>query len=641
MTELFPDPSAIDRMRQALEVGNVPTLLMVLRHLTGDDRWLAAPYAPRRAAGLDDNDSGGLAPEHQAEVRAAVLEALIDYDAGRLTPSSPTDDDVARMLAVALGEPVPAEYGGLLSEELGLASRDVAIPHGDDASVPDALIIGAGLSGLCTAIRFVEQGVPFRILEKNRDIGGTWLENVYPGVGVDTPSHLYSFSFAMNPEWPRYFARGESVEQYLQALVEHYGIREHIVFGVEVDHAAWDDEASRWNVHTTDGADWSATVLVSAVGMVNRPSLPDIPGLDTFDGPVMHTAAWDRSTDLHGKRVVVIGTGASAMQLVPTIAGAPERITVFQRSRQWAVPHPNYHREVDERVRFLMRTVPFYLAWYRLRAFWNFSDRLHSSIQVDPAWPDQTRSINANNERHRRFLTSYITEQLGDREDLIAVSVPDYPPYGKRPLIDNGWYRTLLRDDVELIESRVTEVRPHSVIDETGREIEADVLVLATGFKAIQMLYPMDVRGRSGATLRGQTWEADDARAYLGVVVPDYPNLFIVNGPNTNAGHGGSVIHPTEFQVRYLMQAIAYLAEHPHERLEVLPEVYERYNAELDDALSRTVWAHPGMTTYYRNAAGRIVVSSPWTYLDYWQRTATFDPADYAHSVVRIEEPVG
>lgn len=641
MGTLFPDSSAVDRMRDALVAGNIPAMLMVLRQLTGDDHWLAEPFAPRRAVGLDDNDSGGLPPEIQSQIRRALLAALVEYDEGRLTPSHPTDDEIAKMLGVALCQNVPAAYGRLLSEELALTSREVKIPRTDDGQVPDVLVIGAGLSGLCAGIRLAEQGIPFRILEKNQDIGGTWLENIYPGVGVDTPSHLYSFSFAMNPEWPRYFARGESVETYLHSLVEKYNLLEHIHFGVEVEHASWDEEAARWRVRTTDGVEWDSTILVSAVGMVNRPSLPDIPGLDSFEGPVMHTAEWDPSVDLDGKRVVVVGTGASAMQLVPTIAGGPSRITIFQRSRQWAVPHPNYHREVDEQVQFLMRTVPFYLAWYRLRAFWNFSDRLHASIQVDPSWPNQSTSINASNERHRRFLTDYIVEQLGDRDDLIAASVPDYPPYGKRPLIDNGWYRTLLREEVELIESRVTEVRAHSVVDGTGREVDADAIILATGFKAIQLLYPMDVRGRSGRTLRGQVWESDDARAYLGMVVPDYPNLFILNGPNTNAGHGGSAIHPTEFQVRYLMQAIAHLVEHPDERLEVLDDVYERYNAELDEALSRTVWAHPGMTTYYRNAAGRIVVSSPWTYLDYWQRTAQFDPADYASFAVQGAERVG
>ncbi len=639
MNRLFRDPMDVERMRGALVAGNIPTLLMVLVQLTGDESWLSGRFAPTRAVGLDDNDSGGLDEQQQATVRAAVLDALLAYDRGERRPRTPSSPEVARMLSVALDEDVPPEYGDLLAEELGVVSREVPIGRSLDGRVPDVLIIGCGLSGICAAVRLAQQGVPYRILEKNHDVGGTWLENVYPGVGVDTPSHLYSFTFAMNPGWPRYFARGASVENYLRDLVARYGIRQHVEFGVEVERAEYDSRARRWRVRTTAGDHHDAAVLVTAVGMVNRPAWPEIPGLDSFDGPVMHTAQWRPDVDLAGKRVAVLGTGASAMQVVPTIAGKPERITILQRSRQWAVPHPNYHREVSGRVRYLMERVPFYLAWYRLRAFWNFSDRLHSSIQIDPDWPTPERSINSANERHRRFLTGYIESELDGRPDLIAACVPDYPPYGKRPLIDNGWYRTLLRDDVELVEAGIAQVREHSIVTTTGQQFEADVLIVATGFKAIQMLYPMDIRGRSGRTLRGQVWDADDARAYLGMLVPDYPNLFILNGPNTNAGHGGSAIHPTEFQVRYLMQAIGYMTQNGVDELDVRDGRYEEYCDELDAALARTVWAHPGMTTYYRNPAGRIVVSSPWTYLEYWRRTRQLNPADFIEH--RAEQAAG
>jgi 4-hydroxyacetophenone monooxygenase len=290
-----------------------------------------------------------------------------------------------------------------------------------------------------------------------------------------------------------------------------------------------------------------------------------------------------------------------------------------------------------------LQELPFYLDWYRLRAFWNFSDRLHSSIQIDDGWPYPERSINAVNERHRVFLTGYITRELGDRTDLIDVSVPSYPPYGKRPLIDNGWYRMLRRDNVELVPDGVSSVTPRGVVSGSGVERPADVIVLATGFKAIQMLYPMDIRGRSGRSLRGETWEKDDARALLGMTVPDFPNFFIINGPNTNAGHGGSAIHATEFQVRYIMQALRHMIEKQVAELEVKETAYRDYNAELDEALSHSVWSHPGMSTYYRNDSGRIVVSSPWTYLDYWDRTRQFEPDDFIATLDRaaVAEAVG
>lgn len=637
MAEKLRTPSASDRpavdgprLRIALDDANLPTLQLVLVHLTGDDRWLREPYRPRRGRALDDNDSAGLSEDLQKEVRDAAYDAIGAYQAGTLTPSTPSAEKVAQMLALALADEVSPSYGPLLREELGLTSRDVDVP-----ATPAGfrvLVIGSGLSGLCTAIKLGAARIDYTVIEKNAEVGGTWLENTYPGCGVDTPSHLYSFSFAPNTAWSRYFAQRDEVFAYLNKLADDYGVRRHVRFRTEVVAAEYDEPSAAWRVHVRgdDGTEQTLTaeVLISAVGMVNRPSIPPIPGLDDFAGPVMHTAQWRDDVQIAGKRVAVVGTGASAMQVVPAIAGQPERVLVFQRSKQWALPHPNYQRPVSDGVRLLMAEVPYYTAWYRLRAFWNFSDRLHPSLQIDPDWPRPDRSINAVNERHRVFLTDYITSQLGDRTDLIDACVPDYPPYGKRPLIDNGWFRTIRRDDVDLVADSVAEIRGNTIVTSSGQEHEADVLVLATGFKALQFLWPMEIRGRSGATLRDQ-WGSDDARAYLGVTVPDFPNFFIVNGPNTNAGHGGSAIIATEFQVRYIMQAIGHLISHHPASVEVRDTAFWDYNKELDEALSHCIWVHPGMTTYYRNDAGRVVVSSPWTYLDYWQRTRDFNSGDY------------
>ena len=626
-----------DRLREALEDANLPTLLLVLRHLTGDDKWITDPYRPGRGRPLDDNDGANLSAELAAEVRAVAFEVIVGArERGAQTPA-PSPSEVAQMLSCALAEEVSADYGQLLSEELGLISRDVDI---DVSHLPPdfrVVIIGAGLSGLCAAIKLARAGIDFVILEKDHDLGGTWLENVYPGCGVDTPSHLYTFSFAPNPNFTRYFAKRDEVQQYLQGLADQFGIRQHIRFGTEVTTARFRVESADWEIDTRDAggatAVETASVLISAVGMVNRPAIPAIPGLSSFAGPVMHTAAWDRSVDLTGKRVAVIGNGASAMQLVPTIADEAQHVTVFQRSKQWAVPHPNYHRSVADNVRFLMAEVPWYFGWYRLRSFWNFSDRLHSSLQIDPNWEHPERSVNETNERHRVFLTKYVTEALGDRTDLLDSVLPDYPPYGKRPLLDNGWYATVARDDVDLVTDAVDHVDGNIVVADSGSSAQVDVIALATGFKTLQFLWPMEIVGASGQTLRDQ-WGHEDARAYLGVTVPDFPNLFLVNGPNTNAGHGGSAIHATEFQVRYIMQALKHLAENHIASTEVDRDTFWEYNHELDEALSHTIWSHQGMTTYYRNGAGRIVVSSPWKYIDYWGRMKEFDPADY-HDVRR------
>jgi 4-hydroxyacetophenone monooxygenase len=617
-----------ERLWSALEVANLPTLLLVLTQLTGDGRWLDTPYRPRRGPVLDDNDSGSLPEDVQQEIRAAAYDAILHRDPAANLPV-PSPERVAEMVSVALVEDVPAEYGPLLAEELGALSRDVDVPAVQDGF--RVLVIGAGMSGIALGIKLKRAGVPFTIVEKDSDIGGTWLENTYPGCGVDTPSHLYSFAFEPNTRWTRFFAKRPEVHEYFARLVDEHGLREHIQFSTEVVRAHYEVDSATWAVETTcpEGSRlWTVPVLVSAVGQVNRPSIPPIEGSESFQGPTMHTARWRHDVDYAGKRVAVIGNGASAMQLVPAIAGVAEHVTVFQRSKQWVVPHPNYHRTVPEGVRYLMDVVPEYAGWYRLRSFWNFSDRLHPSLQIDPTWPHPERSINATNERHRIFLTNYIKDELGDREDLLDACVPDYPPYGKRPLLDNGWFKVIQRDDVTLVTEAVARIGEDSVQTASGASYEADIVVWATGFKALQFLWPMEIRGASGRTLAEQ-WGKDDARAYLGVTVPDFPNFFILNGPNTFAGHGGSAIIATEFQVRQVMQAVALLAAGEVDSLEVREDVFWKYNDELDAALSRSIWSHPGMTNWFRNSAGRLVVSSPWTYLDYWNRTLRLETTDY------------
>ncbi|HEX9832231.1 MAG TPA: NAD(P)-binding protein, partial [Mycobacterium sp.] len=297
----YPVPSAasrewVDAVREALPDGNIPTLLMVLRHLTGDPKWTAEPYRPRRGKPLDDNDSGELPAPVQQEIRDAVLDAVIAYREGRLTPVQPAPPAVAEMLAYAMVEDVPTEYGALLSEEMGFISRDVALPA--EARDPGfrVVIIGAGLSGLAMGIQLAAVGVHFTILEKDDDLGGTWLENVYPGCGVDTPGHLYTFSFAPNPDITRYFARRAEVQDYLQHLADRFDLRRHIQFGVEVETVRYQSEDGYWSIDTRmngHGETIVANVVISAVGMVNRPSIPELRGLDDFSGPVLHTAAWD------------------------------------------------------------------------------------------------------------------------------------------------------------------------------------------------------------------------------------------------------------------------------------------------------------------------------------------------------------
>jgi 4-hydroxyacetophenone monooxygenase len=603
---------------EAVRSANIPALIPTLAMYTGDERWLREPYAPARQRGLDDNHDGGLPPAIQDEIRAAAAEAIA---AGEVALPEPSHEQLVRMLSVAMGEEVPPEYGPMIASELGLGD-----PAPAPGRVPDgfrAIVIGAGISGLATSIKLAEAGIPHVVLERNATVGGTWMENHYPGAGVDTPSALYSFSFAPR-DWTMYFALRDELQAYLEQLADDFGVRERIRFDTEVRSATYDEDAQEWVVRTDDDT-LRANVLITCVGGFNKPKWPDL-DLSRFTGPVVHTARWPDDLSLAGKRVGVIGNGASAMQLVPAVCEEAERVVVFQRSPQWAAPFDQFHEQVPEGERWLMREVPLFRLWYRLRSGWTFNDKVHPALQKDPAWEHPERSVNRINDGHREFFTRYIHSKLGDRPDLVEKVLPDYPPFGKRILLDNGWYDALRRDDVELVDGPV-DLDAH----------ELDVLVCATGFDVVRFLVPIEIRGRGGLDLH-EFWGDEDARAYLGTVIPHFPNLFMVYGPNTQAGHGGSLIGSAEAQLHYLMGLIEQLVAHGGGAIEVREAVYEAYNRRVDAAHERMVWTHPRMETYYRNSHGRVVVTTPFRVVDYWHMTRSVDLGDYELEAAVKEE---
>ncbi|MGV0836572.1 flavin-containing monooxygenase [Mycolicibacterium thermoresistibile] len=611
-----------------IEYANLPTLVPVLYQLTGDRRWLGARYRPTRSRGMDDNDSGGFPPEVATEIKAAAVDAVLAHEAGaEPAVPAPTGDALVELLEVANGESVPPEYADFAAEDLGFAQQPARRAPSADI---DVIVIGAGISGMLAVIQLRKAGFDrIVVLEKNDDVGGCWLENQYPGAGVDTPSYLYSYSFAAR-DWATHFAKRDEVEQYLSDVADEYGVREAIRFNTEVVSAEYDSSSASWTVRTEGGDELSARILISATGVLNRPKIPPIPGLDSFDGPAFHTAAWPDGLNLKGKRVAVIGTGASAMQVVPAIADEVDSLVVFQRSPQWIAPNDVYFSAIDAAVHRLMARVPFYARWYRARLAWNFNDRVHPSLQIDPDWPHTGRSVNAVNDGHRRVFTRYLEAQLHDRPDLIEKVLPDYPPFGKRMLLDNGWYAALRRPNVELVTEAVTEITPSAVHGADGTRADVDVVVLATGFHTHRYLYPMQIVGRSGRTL-ADTWGPENAHAYLGITVPDFPNLFVLCGPGTALGHGGSFITVAECQVRYVVDLLVTMAERGVRTVEVRPEVEAGYTRRHDDAHAKMLWSHPGMTNWYRNDAGRVVVTMPWRIVDYWQMTRVAHLDDYQY----------
>jgi len=633
-----PRPEAVPQravLADAMEHANLPSLVAVLYQLTGDRRYLADPYRPTRSRGMEDNDPGGFAPEVQAEIRAAAVDAVLAWASGR-PPAvpAPTGDALLELIELAVGEPVPPEYEAMASEDMGFT-----VPKAPTAPPSDfrVVVIGAGVSGMLAAIRLAEAGIDHVVLEKNADVGGTWLENAYPGAGVDTPSHLYSYSFAPR-RWSTHFGKRDEVLTYLRDVADAHDLRKVIRFDTEVASAVYRDQ--RWTVTTADGETLTADAVITAVGQLNRPKVPPLPGMDSFRGPLFHSARWPADLDVTGKRVAVVGTGASAMQIVPAIAERAGHVTVFQRSPQWAAPNDVYFSPIDDAASLLMEHVPFYRRWYRTRLSWNTGDRVHASLQKDPGWEHGDRSVNAVNDGHRRVFTRYVESELAGRADLVAKALPDYPPFGKRMLLDNGWYAALRRDDVDLVTAPVTAVTPTGVRAQDGTETAADVVVLCTGFEAQKPLWPLSITGRDGLTI-ADVWGPDDADAHLGITVSGFPNLFLTCGPGTVLGHGGSYITIAECQVRYIVEALVGMIENRLGAVEVLPEVHADYAARHDAAHAAMIWTHPGMRNWYRNPAGRVVCALPWRIVDYWTMTRHVDWNEYAvESRVSPRSPV-
>jgi 4-hydroxyacetophenone monooxygenase len=405
--------------------------------------------------------------------------------------------------------------------------------------------------------------------------------------------------------------------------------------------ATWSDSDARWTVTTRsdgdgegegDGAEDVLVVdaVVSAVGQLNRPSMPDIAGIDTFAGEAFHSARWRHDVDLSGKRVAVIGTGASAVQFVPEIAGDVGELVVFQRTPPWLAPTPDYHDPVEDAQRWLYQHLPSYSEWNRFCIFWAMGDGALMAVTVDPEWepPVPGQSISMANELARQMLIQYIEAELADRPDLRDAAIPDYPPGAKRMLRDNGvWPAALKRATTTLVTTPIREVTPTGIVTDDGVTHDADVIIYGTGFQASKFLTPMTIAGRGGIDLHGH-W-AGEPRAYLGVSVPGFPNLFCLYGPNTNIVVNGSIVYFSECGVRYILGCVRLALEAGHRAVDVRKDVHDEFNEQVDARNRGMAWGASDVNAWYKNASGRVTQNWPFTLLDYWQRTLRPDPADY------------
>ncbi len=634
----FDIPADDAEIARALEDASIPTLLLSMVHMSGDAAILDGPLRP---AGVYINEyQGYMSEEDKAAVRAQALDVIRAFrDGGCQLPPPPDPETVHRMMGFLIGGEVPADYVPMMVEEMELDGRDQRsdawgreVPA-ERRAAHKVLVIGGGMSGVLAAYRLREAGIPFVVIEKNAGVGGTWYENRYPGARVDVGNHLYCYSFEGADHWTQYFSEQPELQRYFEGVVEHHDLARDFRFNTSVVSAEYDEASRLWNV-VTEGADGAreehvVNTVISAVGQLNRPTLPDVPGIDSFAGQWCHTAAWDDAIDYAGKRVVVVGSGASAFQLVPAIAPDVEHLTVFQRTAPWMFENPIYHEAVPEGKKWCLKHLPFYAPWFRFLLFWPSVDGAYDTIFVDPDWPHQERSASELNEFVYGMFSEYIKGQVGDDEELLAKVMPDYVPMAKRTLQDNGsWLAALKRDNVELVTQGIASVSPEGVTAADGSFHAADVIIYATGFDTGHLLAPMTIRGRGGVELAAQ-WGNEPA-AYLGVTVPNFPNFYCMFGPGTNLAFGGSLIFNGECQIRYIMECLKLQLQEGAGAIECRQEVFDRYYAEFRALHARMIWEHKTLkTSFYQNDEGKVTLLWPWKIIDMWRWTKAVEKGDY------------
>jgi cation diffusion facilitator CzcD-associated flavoprotein CzcO len=473
-------------------------------------------------------------------------------------------------------------------------------------------IIGAGFGGLGVAITLQKAGhANFVVLERAKTVGGTWRDNSYPGCTCDIPSHLYSFSFAPNPDWTHSFSRQPEIWDYLERVTDRYGVRRFIRFEVTVTEARWDASLSRWRIRTSCG-EMSADVLISAVGPLSEPKLPDVPGLEGFPGEVFHSAQWNHDFDLAGQRVAVVGTGASAIQIVPEIQRKVGRLVLFQRTPAWVMPRRD--RRISEAEKWLYRHVPVAQRAARLGIYLARESLVGAFVKC----PEVLR-------RAQRIALANMAKSITD-PGLRAKLTPGYVMGCKRILLSNGFYPALAQPNVDVVAAGLAKVDGSTLTAQDGTSYDADLIVFATGFRAVDMPISQHVYGAGGVSL-AQTWDGD-MRALRGTTIPGFPNLCLVIGPNTGLGHN-SVVHIIESQLSYITDYLATLDRTGAAALDAKTSAEQRWCAEIERRMASTVWTTGGCVSWYLNAAGRNPTLWPASTLRFRRATRRLDPAEY------------
>ena len=560
---------------------------------------------------------------------AAFLKSYRDQGAGDISYGPP--ERLHRSLSLAAGTDIPTSEFDLWLEQLALdpwIRRLVwpETPSAQDLQNFKVAVIGAGMGGLNAAIQMKHAGIPYFVIEKNEEVGGTWWENRYPGARVDSPSRTYTHTYGVNFEYPNAFCPQRENLKYFKWVADNFDVRKDITFNTEVKSVIWDEAAKLWEIKA-EGPDgprvWRVNAVIASVGFLSRPNLPDIEGMETFKGKAFHTARWPVDLELKGKRVAVIGTGATGYQMIPELAKLAGHTYVFQRTPNWCFDTKGYLEPFPPQVNWLDRNFPYITNFIRFRvSYLTGPEFVMKTMRADPEFKDE-QARSQRNKNVRESQLAFLHSKLASRPDLIEKMTPVAPPYSARPIIvDANYciYDALLRDDVTLVTEPIRKITPNGIEVEGGVEYPLDIIVYATGFKANDFLWPMEVRGRGGQRIE-ELWAKDGARAYLGTMLPGFPNFFMIYGPNTNNFGGLQIVDFEEMVTRFALECFSRLITQKRHTIDVKLDAYWRYNDEVDRYEAMMIYKDPRANNYYQNESGRSACNCPidvrkiWTWL--------------------------
>ena len=615
-------------LERALDSASFPVIAALLVHFTGDISILDKLPKPNQV--VLGETQGFLTHKDKQIIKKIALKEI-----GRFFSNSafddiyiPSNEELNEMMNFIVGEEVSSDYVPMMLGDLNITTHTSKPNFLATKSNLEVLIIGAGMSGILAAIKLAEIGIKYKIYEKNNDLGGTWYENQYPGSRVDIANHFYSYSFEENYQWSEHFSRQPELLDYFKKCFHKYDIQKNTYFETQVTDMKFDELNQEWSVNSIchgEKKTESISIVVSCVGQLNQPKVPEINGLKKFQGNMFHSSQWPNFDVISGKKVAVVGTGASAFQIVPSIAKSCKELTIFQRSPPWMFPNPQYHEEVDDGKKWLLKNLPFYSRWYRFLLFYPGSDQLLDSLFIDPAWKVRSDSINQKNDAMRELFTAAMLGQISD-QSLVDKVIPDYPPFGKRMLQDNGaWLQALHLPNVTLLSEGVECISSKGVVS-SGKELEFDTIIFATGFRAQDFFSPINIDGGSGSY---DKIYGDSPRSYLGITFSSMPNFFAMYGPGTNLAHAGSIIFNSECQINYICSAIKYMLSNNFKVIRVKPEIEKQYQDRFDKRHEKMVWQHSKVSSWYQNSKGKVVTTSPWRLVEYWNWTNKFNQDDY------------